>query len=241
VTRLARFVDAEPKVYEATIQFGEETDTDDRTGAVVRAAPPPARAAVDTAMTALTGRIEQLPPAYSAKKVGGRRAYAAARLGEPLDLRPVPVTVWRWDVRAERRRETGVAELEVTIACSAGTYVRALARDLGRASGSAAHLTALRRTRAGAFDVSDAYSIDALRSSAPPLRPALDALPSLARERLDDAGVRRITRGAPVPATVAGARAALLAPDGGVAAVAERDGDAWRPVVVLAGAAAERA
>jgi tRNA pseudouridine55 synthase len=240
VTRLARFVDAEPKVYEATIRFGEETDTDDSTGAVVRSATPPARAALDAAMRRLTGRIEQLPPAYSAKKVGGRRAYVAARRGEPLELRPASVTVWSWDVRAERVADGRVVELDVTIRCSGGTYIRALARDLGRAVGSAAHLTTLRRTRAGAFDVRDAHAAAALHSGAPPLRPALDALPSLARERLDGAGLRQASHGSTVPATVPGALAALLSPDGGVAAIAERDGECWRPVVVLAAPSAER-
>ncbi|HUO52675.1 MAG TPA: tRNA pseudouridine(55) synthase TruB, partial [Gemmatimonadaceae bacterium] len=101
-TRLAPYLDDEPKVYEARIAFGSETDTDDRTGAVTRTAPLPEERAVRAAIPALTGEIEQMPPAYSAKQVGGRRAYEAARAGEPLALRPARVTVHAWDVAGWR-------------------------------------------------------------------------------------------------------------------------------------------
>ncbi|CAN5262518.1 tRNA pseudouridine(55) synthase TruB [soil metagenome] len=164
-TRLANFIDVELKTYEATIEFGRETDTDDLTGAVTRTAPAPDAAAVRSAIEELTGEIEQLPPDYSAKQVGGRRAYAAARAGEPLALKPVRVRVHEWRVRS---LEAG--RLETTIVCAGGTYVRSLARDLGRATGSAAHLAALRRTGVGGFDVRDATTLEQLRRSPPPLR-----------------------------------------------------------------------
>ena len=164
-TRLATFLDLEPKVYEAVIAFGAETDTDDSTGEVTRTAEAPAEENVRAAITTLTGDIQQVPPAYSAKKVAGRRAYAAARAGETLDLPPVGVTVHKWDVTGF----TGDA-LAATIECGGGTYIRALARDLGRMSGSAAHLTCLRRTRAGRFDVADAVSLDDFRSAPPALK-----------------------------------------------------------------------
>lgn len=163
-TRLATFLDIEPKVYDAVISFGTETDTDDSTGEVTRSAPLPSEADVRAAIVTLTGDIEQVPPAYSAKKVGGKRAYAAARRGEEMELAPASVVVHRWDVA----RFTGDS-LAATITCGGGTYIRALARDLGRASGSAAHLASLRRTRIGRFDVKDAVSADALRDSPPPL------------------------------------------------------------------------
>lgn len=164
-TRLATFIENEPKVYEATVRFGTETDTDDLTGTTVRTAPLPSRAAVLEAIPALTGEIEQIPPAYSAKKVDGEPAYRAARAGEEVVLRPVRVRVDEWSVRAQSDDE-----LHAAITCGGGTYIRALARDLGRAVGSAAHLVALRRTRSGPFDVADAVTLEQLRSAPPPVR-----------------------------------------------------------------------
>jgi tRNA pseudouridine55 synthase len=155
-TRLATFIDAEPKVYEATVMFGVETDTDDATGVPVRTAPPPTSARVREAIGALTGEIEQVPPAYSAKHLPerGGRAYAAARRGEPVALTPTRVRVDQWEVRALYEDRA-----EVTVTCGSGTYIRALARDLGKMSGSAAHLSALRRTRIGSFDVTTAWPL----------------------------------------------------------------------------------
>jgi tRNA pseudouridine55 synthase len=164
-TRLANFIDSEPKTYDATIEFGSETDTDDLTGAVTRTAASPDAALVRNAIEQLTGELEQLPPDYSAKQVGGRRAYAAARAGEPLALKPVRVRVHEWRVRSFEGDR-----LEATIVCQGGTYVRALARDLGRATGSAAHLAALRRTGVGAFHVREATTLEQLRLSPPALR-----------------------------------------------------------------------
>ncbi|HEY6089815.1 MAG TPA: tRNA pseudouridine(55) synthase TruB [Gemmatimonadaceae bacterium] len=156
-TRLATFIDAEPKVYEATIRFGSETDTDDETGTVIRTAPPPRESDVRASIESLTGKVSQVPPAYSAKSVEGTRAYDAARRGTPLDLRPADVTVHSWEIR-ELRGDT----LSAVVTCSGGTYIRALARDLGRLTSSAAHLGALRRTRVGRFDVRDAATLDIL-------------------------------------------------------------------------------
>lgn len=165
VTRLANFIETEPKIYEATIQFGTETDTDDYTGQVVREAAPPSLDNIRAAILTLTGEISQVPPAYSAKSVGGMRAYDAARLGEPLTLLPAAVKVDGWLIRDARPDA-----IDVEITCGSGTYVRALARDLGRATHSAAHLVRLRRTRSGPFCLNDAASIDDIRSSPPPLR-----------------------------------------------------------------------
>ncbi|MDE3129164.1 MAG: tRNA pseudouridine(55) synthase TruB [Gemmatimonadota bacterium] len=226
-TRLIPYLDGEPKVYDATIRFGAETDTDDRTGVVTRQAPLPADAAVDAALAAMVGDLAQRPPDYSAKQVAGVRAYDAARRGRPLELEPVPVRVHAWTVRARRG-----AELDVTVVCGGGTYVRALARDLGVAVGSAAHLTALRRTRAGRFDVAHAQTIDAVRAGQAPLRPLLDAVAHLPAQPLAADERRLVANGRAVPATIAGALAALTA-DGALVAVAERGGDAWQPRVVV--------
>lgn len=173
-TRLATFLDTEPKVYEAVIKFGEETDTDDSTGTVIRTARPPSKTDVKSAMKSLTGTISQVPPAYSAKSVDGTRAYDAARRGEPLVLAAVDVTVHSWLLSGEQRDDS----LSAVITCSGGTYIRALARDLGRLTSSAAHLESLRRTHMGVFDVRDAATLDTLAdnpSRVKPLRVVADA------------------------------------------------------------------
>jgi tRNA pseudouridine55 synthase len=227
-TRLLPYLDAEPKVYDATIQFGAETDTDDSTGQTVREAPPPAPGAVRQAITALTGEIDQVPPAYSAKKVDGRRAYDAAREGTALSLAPVRVTVARWTIRAQRDDA-----LDVEITCSGGTYIRALARDLGRLAGSAAHLAALRRVRSGPFHVGDAQPIDRLRAGDVRLLPPLAGVASLPTRVLEDAEVPRAVHGNPVPASGDAARVALIDSVGALVGVADRHDGMWQPKVVL--------
>lgn len=164
-TRLATFIETEPKVYNARIRFGTETDTDDSTGTVVRSSPLPDQRAVAEAIQSLTGELMQVPPAYSAKSVDGTRAYDAARSGHPVQLPAVPVTVHEWIVKG-----THDDSVYATIICGGGTYIRALARDLGRITGSAAHLEELRRVRCGEFDISEAASLEDLRNSPPPLR-----------------------------------------------------------------------
>jgi tRNA pseudouridine55 synthase len=162
-TRLATFLDTEPKVYEATIRFGTETNTDDETGTVIRSAAAASESDIRSAIKSLTGTISQVPPAYSAKSIDGTRGYDAARRGTPLDIPAVDVTVHSWDVR-----EVSAETVSAVITCSGGTYIRALARDLGRLTQSAAHLASLRRTRIGEFDVRDAATLEAL--SAEPVR-----------------------------------------------------------------------
>ncbi|HEY9515016.1 MAG TPA: tRNA pseudouridine(55) synthase TruB [Gemmatimonadaceae bacterium] len=234
-TRLLPYIDAEPKEYEATVRFGAETDTDDLTGTVVSTAPLPGRDAVENAIAKLTGEILQLPPAYSAKKVGGRRAYAAARKGQVVALVAAPVSVYRWEVRAWREDE-----IDVTITCGTGTYVRSLARDVGRLAGSGAHLTALRRSRSGPFTVADAFTLDSVKRGEAQLRPALDAVRSLPMERLSDVALSLVATGRSVEATIPGPRAALVDAAGTLVAIAEREGDGegkegarWHPRLVL--------
>lgn len=231
-TRLLPYLDGEPKVYDATIRFGVETDTDDVTGQPVRSAASPTRDAVERAIASLTGRLEQQPPAYSAKKLGGRKAYDAARRGAALALAPAPVTVHAWEIRHWRENDAG-AELDATITCASGTYIRALARDLGRLTSSAAHLTALRRVASGPFHVSDALSLDAIRAAAASPRPALHAVPSLPVERLDAADAGRVRRGQRVGASLEAPRAALVDQSGALVAIGERQGGEWQPRVVL--------
>jgi tRNA pseudouridine55 synthase len=230
-TRVLPYVDGEPKEYEATIRWGAETDTDDATGTVTREAalPAPTREAIDRAIVSLTGRIEQMPPDYSAKQVGGRRAHAAARGGAPLTLAPVLVHVHSWLVRAHRDAET-----DVTIVCGAGTYIRALARDLGRATNSAAHLSALRRTRSGPFEVVGASSFADLRDGRATVRAPREAIPSLAEQRVSADDAARLARGMRIGASIHGERAALVDETGALLAIAERSGNEWQPRVVLA-------
>lgn len=234
-TRLLPYVHGEPKVYDAVIAFGAETDTDDPTGAVVRTAALPDPDVVRRAIEALSGQIDQIPPAYSAKHVAGRRAYAMARRGDVVDLAPTKVVVHGWDVH-----ELRPDRLVVTITCGGGTYIRALARDLGRLSASAAYLASLRRVRSGVFDVAQSIPWEALRSDEVAVRPPLDAVPELATVVLapdDIARVRQgrtILAGAPTASdTATGSTAALVDGDDRLIAIAERTGETWQPRVVL--------
>ncbi len=161
-TRLATFIDGDPKVYEAVIAFGTETNTDDLTGDVVRTSAPPAERDVLAALKKLTGEIQQVPPAFSAKQIDGKRAYVSARKGEEVVLKPVSVNVFGWEALS-----FADGKLRATVSCSGGTYIRALARDLGRATESAAHLKELRRIRSGNFDVAGAVTLDAIKTNPP--------------------------------------------------------------------------
>jgi tRNA pseudouridine55 synthase len=228
-TRLLPHLDGVPKEYEATIALGRETDTDDLDGATVREATLPTDDAIAEAVAQLTGLLEQIPPDYSAKRVAGRRAYEAARSGETLTLAAASVRVFGWrDVVRDG------ALLRATIACGGGTYIRALARDLGRLTGSAAHLAALRRVRSGPFQVADAIALDVLRGGGATLRPALDALPTIPHVTLDGEDAERVLRGMPVPRDDEAIRAALVdGRSGALVAFAEADGPRWQPRVVM--------
>jgi tRNA pseudouridine55 synthase len=225
-TRLAPYVADDPKEYEALFHFGAETDTDDATGTVLRTASTPSERAVTSAITELTGDLEQVPPAFSAKHVDGERAYALARRGVRTELRPVRVRVDRWDVLAQ----TSDA-IRVRITCSGGTYIRALARDLGRLTTSAAHCAELRRVRCGPFQVEDAILPEA--ASAADVRPPLAAVPELPTEHLDAAAALGVAHGRPADATVAGEWAALVNHDAQLIAIAQRAENLWLPRVVL--------
>jgi tRNA pseudouridine55 synthase len=239
-TRLLPHLNGEPKVYEATISFGRETDTEDLDGTVTREAPLPTRAALLAALPALTGSISQVPPAYSAKRVDGERAYAAARKGKELVLKPVQITVHRWEVLDLALDDAGnVQTAKVRITCGGGTYVRSLARDLARNVGSAAHLVALRRLKSGPFDVAQAQTLEDLREGRAALRPPLDALAGFARVPVDDTAIAKIVRGQEVDASLDVAAdaswAALVRHDRPevLVALAEREHTHWRPRVVM--------
>lgn len=166
-TRLLTYIVGLDKTYEATIRLGASTDTDDADGQIQRvtdaASLDPAR--IDAEIAALTGEISQVPSRVSAIKVAGRRAYDLARAGEEVELSARSVTVSRFEVR-RRRVDGGFTDLDVVVDCTSGTYIRALARDLGAALGVGGHLTALRRTRIGPFEVAGAASVDAISAAA---------------------------------------------------------------------------
>ncbi|WP_292765573.1 tRNA pseudouridine(55) synthase TruB [Microbacterium sp. UBA3486] len=191
-TRLLTYVVGADKTYAATIRLGQTTGTDDADGEILTTAAPEAWESVsDEAVSAgiarLTGEISQVPSAVSAIKVDGRRAYERVRAGEEVVLAARDVVVSRFDLLG-RREGDGYIDLDVVVDCSSGTYIRSLARDLGSALGVGGHLTALRRTRVGPFDVTDAVGIEALEG-APTLTPGEAAgrlLPVLAMS-VDDA------------------------------------------------------
>jgi tRNA pseudouridine55 synthase len=149
--KLSQYLTHLDKRYEAAILFGAETDTLDPEGAVIAEAPPPARALLEAALPAFQGEIMQEPPAYSAIHINGKRAHELARQGETVVMKKRPVTISSIILHSY---EPPLAHIEV--ACSSGTYIRSLARDIALAAGSRAHVAALRRTRVGHFRVEDA-------------------------------------------------------------------------------------
>ena len=166
-TRLVEYHLGDRKRYRATLCFGAASTTDDLEGALTRASGPvPSRADVEAALPRFTGPIEQRPPAYSAIKVAGRRAYAMARAGEVVELAPRSVTIHALRLEAWDESTPGEPVAVLDVESSAGTYVRSLARDLGEAVGSAAYLGALTRTASGPFRLDDAVALDDVRSAA---------------------------------------------------------------------------
>jgi tRNA pseudouridine55 synthase len=164
-TRLLTYLVGLGKRYAATIRLGVATDTDDAEGQVTTTADASGvtREAIDAGIARLTGAIEQVPSSFSAIKVDGRRSYDRARAGEDVVLEPRAVTVSRFEVLDERR-DAATIDLDVVVECSSGTYIRALARDLGGDLGVGGHLTALRREAIGGFEVQDAVALDAVEA-----------------------------------------------------------------------------
>jgi tRNA pseudouridine55 synthase len=191
-TKFVERLHTAPKVYAAVVRFGSETTTDDAGGSTTREAPVPARERAVEALQRFRGVISQRPPDYAAVKVGGRTAYSRARAGESVELAAREVQV----IRLDMTHWTGEADLGLLIVCTSGTYVRSLARDLGRACDSAAHLVRLRRLAVGALDIAEAIGIEELRREGRAavlarLRPADDALLTLP-ERYLTAGADRL-------------------------------------------------
>lgn len=228
-TRLLTYLVGLDKTYTATVRLGERTDSDDADGTVIAAADASGITADDLERAAapLRGSIEQVPSSVSAIKVNGQRAYALARAGEDVQLQARTVTVSRLELGAVRMRGTAV-EVDIEVDCSSGTYVRALARDLGEALGVGGHLTALRRTRIGPFSVADAVaSLDAL-PAAQPLSPARAAAAVLGTIAVNAQEATDLRHGKRLPGAAVRADHTPIAavdPDGTLVGILERRGD----------------
>ncbi len=195
-TRLARFLTGHDKAYRATVRLGFATDTDDLTGRRLGEALPvgASLADVDAAARRFLGRQEQLPPAFSAKQVGGQRLYARARRGESVERRAAWVSFHAIEVVSYEP-----PDMVLDVACSAGAYVRALARDLGAALGTGGHLAALRRTRSGPFDLSQAVGLADLDGDPRRLVPLAELLPDLPAVRLEGRQAEAVRHGRALP------------------------------------------
>ncbi len=218
-TRLAEFVQDMAKIYRAVVRLGGRSDTDDADGTItsIDVTSPPDRAAVEQALRGFIGDIEQVPPAYSASRVSGRRAYDLARHGREVDLAARPVHVYAIDVLAYE-----YPRLEIEVRCGRGTYIRSLARDLGQRLGCGGFIVALRRTRVGPFTVEDAVSLDADAAIAlARVLPPSAAVSELPRVVLADRAVAKLRQGQTVSALpMDAAKVAVFDAHGALVAVA---------------------
>lgn len=239
-TRLLTYVVGTDKVYRATIRLGQSTVTDDAEGELLSSTPAAiAETLVREHLAAMTGEVDQVPSAVSAIKVNGVRAYKKVRDGEAVELAARRVTISRIDVYAHRVHGD-VTDVDVEVACSSGTYIRAIARDLGAALGVGGHLTALRRTAVGGFTLDEAATLEQLAEIAEaggdpvglPLARAIERAMPIRTVGDDEAKV--LSHGGPLaPAGIAGAYG-VLGPDGSALAVVRETGGKARPEVVLA-------
>ncbi|MEU1389434.1 MULTISPECIES: tRNA pseudouridine(55) synthase TruB [unclassified Nonomuraea] len=236
-TRLLGHLALTEKVYEATIRLGVSTNTDDAEGETVATASAAevGAAEVHKGVEALTGAIMQVPPQVSAIKVNGQRAYKMARAGQEVALAARPVTVYGFDV-LDIRAAGDVVDVDAVVTCSSGTYIRALARDLGAALGVGGHLTSLRRTRVGPYDLSLARSIDQLAEECMvlPIGEAVSA--AFPRRDVTAEEARVIGHGGRLPAAGLGAGPiGVFGPEGELLALVEEQGRIAKPLAVFAG------
>jgi len=286
-TRLLGHLTLSEKEYVATIRLGQATDTDDAEGEIIAesSAAGVTEAALEAAAASLTGEIQQVPPGYSAIKVGGKRAYRMARAGAVPELAARTVTVKVFTILAVRRLPAGQAarpgqpgdqapgkgqpgdqtadkgqpgdqtadkgqtgdqtaekgqpgafllDADVTVTCSSGTYIRALARDLGAALGVGGHLTVLRRTRAGPYTVAVARTLEQLAASFEVIPLAEAAASAFPRRDLSEEESRRVAHGGRLPLTSAGSGpVAAFAPDGSLVALLADEAGQARPLAVF--------
>ena len=239
-TRLLGHLMLTEKAYDATVRLGATTVTDDADGEVVSTVDASAVTAdqVAAAVAGLTGQIRQVPSAVSAIKVDGQRAYKRVRSGEDVELAARPVTVSRFDVRDVRPAdsadsEAAAVDVHVRVVCSSGTYVRALARDLGAALGVGGHLTALRRTRVGPYGLDVAHTLEQLADELVVLPIADAARAAFTARDLDAEAAVVVSHGGPLPATGVTGPVAVFGPDGAFLALVEDRGATTRAVAVF--------
>lgn len=236
-TRLLGHLTLTEKVYEATIRLGVSTNTDDAEGEVTATASAAGVTApeIHKGVAALTGEIMQIPPQVSAIKVNGQRAYKMARAGEEVELAARPVTVRVFDV-LDVRAADDVVDVDAVVTCSSGTYIRALARDLGGALGVGGHLTRLRRTRVGPYDLSLARSIDQLTEECVILPIGEAVAAAFPRRDVTAEEARVIGHGGRLPAVgLGGGPIGVFGPEGELLALVEEQGRMARPLAVFAG------
>ncbi|HEY7054208.1 MAG TPA: tRNA pseudouridine(55) synthase TruB [Mycobacterium sp.] len=234
-TKILGLLMTETKSYTATIRLGQSTTTDDADGDLVSTASAQAvtDGQIEAAIVVLRGEIRQVPSAVSAVKVGGQRAYRLSREGHTVDLVARTVRIDRFDV-LEVRRDAHVVDVDVEVDCSSGTYIRALARDVGVALGVGGHLTALRRTRVGRFGLDEAQTLDTL-AERPSLGYSLDQACLLAFPRRDLTAdeAQATSHGRALSASGIPGLYAATAPDGRVIALLRDVGARTKSVVVL--------
>lgn len=235
-TRLLGYLALATKGYDATIRLGLTTVTDDAEGDVVevRDASGVTSEALARSMAALTGDIEQVPSAVSAVKVDGERAYKRVRAGEDVELPARPVTVTEFTVRDVRRGDA-IVDVDVHVECSTGTYVRALARDLGADLGVGGHLTALRRTRVGAYDLAESRTLEQLADEMRVIPLDAAAAANFATYGLDESQVTAVRNGRPVTAQLDNdGPVALMTGAGEFLALYEQHGPVAQAIAVFA-------
>ena len=247
-TRLLGYLTLTEKEYAATIRLGQSTSTDDAEGEITgtgSAAGVSAAALTEPelqqAVAALTGEIRQVPPAVSAIKVDGQRAYRLARAGAAPELKARPVTVYEFTVTAMRRVKgdgevAGLLDVDAIVRCSSGTYIRALARDLGAALGTGGHLTRLRRTRVGGYGLEGARTLEQLADRFEVLPLAQAAAAAFPGRNLSADEARRLANGGRLAASsqATGGPTAAYAPDGTLIALVTDESGQARPLVVFA-------
>jgi tRNA pseudouridine55 synthase len=234
-TRLLGYLAATEKQYDATIRLGQSTSTDDAEGEITGGAPAAGVSAetIAKAVAGLTGEIQQVPPKVSAIKVDGQRAYRLTRAGAAPDLPPRPVTVYEFTVTAVSH-DGDLLDVDATVRCSSGTYIRALARDLGAALGVGGHLTRLRRTRVGGYGLEAAKTLDQLAERFEVLPLAQAAAAAFPRRDLSADEARRLAHGGRLAAAGTVGPTAAYAPDGTLIALLSEESGQARPLVVFA-------
>ena len=234
-TKILGLLTATSKSYSATIRLGRSTSTDDAEGEVLQdvSAAHLTDEMIGAGIAPLRGEISQRPSAVSAVKIGGKRAYQLAREGQQVELAARTVRIDRFDVLAIRR-EGDFVDVDVEVDCSSGTYIRALARDLGAALGVGGHLTALRRTRVGGYGLDHARTLEDLTEH-PALSYSLDDACLLAFPRRDITAEQAVDTSHGRPLSAAGLDGVYAAtdPDGHVVALLEDKGERTKPVVVI--------